>query len=369
MSIYDSLVSSSEEGFIRFEKATVQSQIYSLLMMVRCTEAPHLNPWVCDVYKSFTDKRKKIHRIVTEGMFYAIQINKKFENFPQYLNYMKDSDPLCIRNRMLFVYAGMPTHEQVSLYRVKVNQDTTDLSPMLIDKKSYLKYLYDRFEPHKINEDIESIVFEYLQKPEEMKELIIEHLSFFWENHLSKEWQIYKNDINNTLEWASGLKNDFKSRIDAIYQITGQKVYGPKWIIPLEKVEKFIIAPSPHMGPHLGRLWLGDHFYLFVDCFRYKEIKSKINKQKLLNKLALFKALADENRLEIIELLHNKGELSSNDIRSLTGMTQSTASRHLTQLDEGGILLQRREKTAKYFSLNYIELNSSFIELSDYFKK
>lgn len=45
----------------------------------------------------------------------------------------------------------------------------------------------------------------------------------------------------------------------------------------------------------------------------------------------IFKALADENRLRILNVL-NQGELCVCEIETLLGITQSNASRHLNKL-------------------------------------
>jgi ArsR family transcriptional regulator len=57
----------------------------------------------------------------------------------------------------------------------------------------------------------------------------------------------------------------------------------------------------------------------------------------------LFKALADETRLQILWLLMSKKELCVCDIMSVLNITQSKASRHLRYLFNLGLVTDRRE--------------------------
>jgi ArsR family transcriptional regulator len=57
---------------------------------------------------------------------------------------------------------------------------------------------------------------------------------------------------------------------------------------------------------------------------------------------AVFKALADETRLEILALLASHGELCVCDLQQVLGIIQSKTSRHLQYLKHAGLLTNRR---------------------------
>ena len=57
----------------------------------------------------------------------------------------------------------------------------------------------------------------------------------------------------------------------------------------------------------------------------------------------IFKALADETRLQILALLLERGELCVCDIVGVLDITQSKASRHLRYLFNSGLLMDRRD--------------------------
>ncbi len=66
----------------------------------------------------------------------------------------------------------------------------------------------------------------------------------------------------------------------------------------------------------------------------------------------LFKALADETRLQILWLLMGQEELCVCDIMGVLGITQSKASRHLRYLFNAGLVNDRREGLWMYYRIS-----------------
>lgn len=65
----------------------------------------------------------------------------------------------------------------------------------------------------------------------------------------------------------------------------------------------------------------------------------------------VLKALADENRVRILNLLRT-GELCVCDIETVLDLQQSNASRHLNKLKLAGIINSRKKSPWVYFRLN-----------------
>jgi len=65
----------------------------------------------------------------------------------------------------------------------------------------------------------------------------------------------------------------------------------------------------------------------------------------------IFKALADENRIRILNLLKN-GELCVCNIEAVLGITQSNTSRHLNRLKIAGIITSKKKSQWVYYRLN-----------------
>ncbi len=66
---------------------------------------------------------------------------------------------------------------------------------------------------------------------------------------------------------------------------------------------------------------------------------------------AMYKALGDQTRLQMLWLLMNNRELCVCDFMEVLGVTQSKASRHLRALFHAGLVDDRREGLWVYYSL------------------
>ena len=65
----------------------------------------------------------------------------------------------------------------------------------------------------------------------------------------------------------------------------------------------------------------------------------------------VFKALSDESRLRILNLLFHSGELCVCDIESVMGFTQTKVSRHLSYLKRTGLVEDRRQGLWMLYSI------------------
>lgn len=70
-----------------------------------------------------------------------------------------------------------------------------------------------------------------------------------------------------------------------------------------------------------------------------------------------FKALADQKRLQIMNLLTEKGEMCVCDLAPLMDMKQSKLSYHLKILFDANILTKETKGTWSYYSINQDEVN------------
>ena len=65
----------------------------------------------------------------------------------------------------------------------------------------------------------------------------------------------------------------------------------------------------------------------------------------------VFKALSDDSRLRILNLLFHSGELCVCDIESVMGFTQTKVSRHLSYLKRAGLVEDRRQGLWMLYSI------------------
>jgi ArsR family transcriptional regulator len=67
---------------------------------------------------------------------------------------------------------------------------------------------------------------------------------------------------------------------------------------------------------------------------------------------SIYKALADETRVQMLALLLERPELCVCHLERALNITQSKASRHVRYLLNAGLLADRREGTWMYYRLN-----------------
>jgi ArsR family transcriptional regulator len=77
-------------------------------------------------------------------------------------------------------------------------------------------------------------------------------------------------------------------------------------------------------------------------------------------------ALADDNRLQILKLVSDQGELTSKELMSSLGLSQSATSRHLQQPSATGYLAERRCNGAKCYKLNPERLQGTLAAVAGY---
>ncbi|SNR99433.1 transcriptional regulator, ArsR family [Anaerovirgula multivorans] len=77
----------------------------------------------------------------------------------------------------------------------------------------------------------------------------------------------------------------------------------------------------------------------------------------------IFKALGDETRIRIVNLLR-KGELCVCELESILNITQSNASRHLNKLKQTGIIIYEKKAQWVYYKVDekFIHQNTLLYE-------
>ncbi len=71
--------------------------------------------------------------------------------------------------------------------------------------------------------------------------------------------------------------------------------------------------------------------------------------------IKFLKAISDETRLKIIEILIN-GERCVCEIHPRINVTQSTTSTHLSRLEDAGIIKSRREGKKVFYHINDVRV-------------
>lgn len=90
---------------------------------------------------------------------------------------------------------------------------------------------------------------------------------------------------------------------------------------------------------------------LNIDIFKYVYIYFTLGRIQVEEKIEVFKALADKNRLLIIEML-SCGEMCACDIMEGLDLTQPTISHHMKILQQSGLVTANKKGKWMIYSLN-----------------
>src|SRR5262249_37308229 len=156
---------------------------------------------------------------------------------------------------------------------------------------------------------------------------------------------------------------------EAIRAVVGRDL-RTHWGRVMDRIEHVIFVPSAHTGPYVTKFTTGNTLRLVFGARLPKGFQatgsSALSRSELLVRL---NALADDTRLRILELLAYKGELCAQDIITLLDLSQSSVSRHLSQLSASGFINERRREVAKCYSLNPERLQDTTRALTQLLQK
>jgi ArsR family transcriptional regulator len=90
----------------------------------------------------------------------------------------------------------------------------------------------------------------------------------------------------------------------------------------------------------------------------------ELDRAEIVSKLS---ALADETRLQILQMVAKNGEMRSNEVMDALKLSQPSISRYLGQLTANGYLQERRVNGAKAYSLNRDRIEKTLKAISAFF--
>lgn len=319
--------------------------IQSLIFLIRAEKLSGLGEWVTRTLAEMTAEEKHQHELVMNGLHFATVPHQSWPSFPAYLNHLANTDPIVLRDKIMDTYTHMPCFEETP-------EPIMDAEEALADVETFLAFLKQRFDTEYIDDAIESEAYTYLANPSELRTVIVSHLEHMWDKYLVDEWKRVEPMLRDAV--AAFRQVDFSQmeRLEAVEFITGQKPTEKSWERRLLEKEQLVFVPSAHVGPYLGMFPRGDAMRIVFGA-RLPEGADlhapDLSRTEILVRLS---ALADDNRLRILKLVADEGEQRSRDIIKRLELSQSAASRHLTQLSATGYLTERRCNGAKCYSLN-----------------
>ena len=348
---------------VRLEPA--HNAVYSLMLVAKSRHVSGFSKWVTQTAESMSEEEWRRHELVMVGLYYAAAPARSWSSFPAYLDHLAVMDPTALQEKLMNAYMNIQACED-GPEPGGATQALMDQRTALSSLESYLRFLRQHFDESHIDVDLETRAYAYVTQPAKMQALIVSHLNEMWEHYLAQEWERVKPMLQDSVRAFNAIDFSSMSKLEAAEFITGQDLQASKWEPILNSAQKIIFVPNAHNGPYLGHFTTEDASGIFFGARLPKGIQMEapdLSRNELLVRLS---ALADDSRLRILKLIADRGEMRSQEIIQTLDLSQSAASRHLTQLSASGYLNERRCEGAKCYTLNNERLDETMSALSNF---
>ncbi len=325
------------------------SALNDLFLLVKAEIFLDPDEWITRTAAALTPERRRTNYLILIGLHYAIMPQQSWPSFPAYIDHLATQDPVVLRDRVLNAYARIGPDRCLDW---SGEPQPLDSASLLANVNTFLDFLRARFPAESIDPDIEAEAHRYLNDPPAMQSLIVSHFRYMWEHALAPEWEQVLPMLKATVEAFRPFNLSSLPRLEAAQRVLGPEMIDEKKKLLIERPARIIFAPAAHMGrQRLSKLAAPDTLWIMFGA-RLPESASRATEMSRAELLVRLAALADDTRLRILQIVREAGELRSQDVMAQLDLSQSAASRHLTQLSATGYLDERRCEGAKCYTLN-----------------
>jgi DNA-binding transcriptional ArsR family regulator len=306
-----------------------------------------VDAWVITTTRSLSNEELERNRLIFEALG-SILLPDRENDFPSYLQTLAELRPEELRDRALR----------------PLLREGTSAEALLADLGVYLTRIAEVY--HNDYNDapdaaLHSSAHALLNNPQALQALVVGHLRGLWEGALAADWR-KREKLVNALVGALQQRNIPAASAPATIRAFIGRDLPVELGAQLSDVRKLVFVPSPHVSLYASRFDSPDTLWVFVAvtiitgwALRQAPIKSS-------EVHARIEPLADTTNLRILDLLAQHGELSSQELIPMLGVSQSGLSRHLKAL--GAYVIERRDQGAsKRYRLSMSHLDWTLVTL------
>jgi len=343
---------------VHFELEPALNNLDSLILLEQVHERSGLGEWIAQTAAKLTPEQKRNNRMVVFGMHKSLKPESHWSSFPDYLDDLAKRDPYPLRDEAI----EWMTNQGKSKHAVMEPLDRDTLlgnREIFLDwvKRMYQKMAESEKETEAFDADFYSELHALLNDPPKLQQLAVTHLREMWDTYLASEWSHILPMLQQSVDAFKQLDFSGATPLEVIRAVTGRDLTG-HWDPTLGGSHQIIFIPSAHIGPYVSWFEAQPGIAKIVFGARLPEgtrVESPaLSRSELLVRLS---ALADDTRLQILELLTQHDELCAQDIMTMLDLSQSSTSRHLRQLSATGYLIERRREVAKCYSINPVRFD------------
>jgi ArsR family transcriptional regulator len=325
----------------------------SMVLVAKAEDEPGFHEWVTKTRAQMSSEERFRHKLVTIGFHYAIMPQVAGLSFDAYLDDLEATPPSKLRERLLKAYEGACFTEESQKY---LNQPV-DWEEVLSSAGNYVEFLRERFGEEATDVEVETRAHEYVIDPAALKQLVTGHIRWFWKNHLQAEWNRVRPMLEESARAFNQVDYGGMTHMEIIEFVTGKDVsseakWESKWGKEVLKTDELIFVPNSHIGPYMRADKIQDTFYIYFGAHLPEGSDVRVPELDRAEIVSRISALADDTRLQILQMIAEQGEMRSQEIMEAINLSQPSVSRYLSQLTAAGYLQERRANGAKAYILN-----------------
>jgi len=336
-------VGGRRESSVRFSVEPVYSALCSLCLLSQ-DHLDRISSWVDATKQHLSDEERKMAEAVCHAAPYvALTGARNLEEFIEALSnvdptlFMRTTSQRIVRKAQNAALDSVPRPEDLA-----TNEDKfVDLVRRLCEQRDCM----DKFD-----EEEERAEFRKLSDGPEYRRYLTEAIRTLWKKYLGDEWDRVLPAAEASVAGFQSVDVPGGDFAEQLLFITERDELPDEWLRTLGNAEDVVFIPSVHIGPFMILLEYDGHTVYVVGRARTPEGSSvhtsELDRSDLLIRL---EALSDDTRLRVLELGTEMGEITTADVMDRLELSQSSASRHLTQLTATGLLsVDASERTKRY---------------------
>lgn len=335
---------------VGFGVEPVYNVFESIDLLGTIDELSGMNPWIYETVAKLPENIKATTELMIKAGKWDLICRTPADilagDFDTYLEWLNTQTSDTVRDMMTSWLREIPGDKSPA----SDEEVFTDVEAMMAQ---VAKWATHKMAHKGTNIDIESYysIFPLLQDANQLKSQLIDNLHWLWVNVMREEWERKLPLLESSVVAYQQYDYQNMTALEAVRAVTGRDMTTAGWEWPFTELT---FVPSPHIGPYLGRFDDQQRQSAHV-MFGVRQPPNTRTSLPALSRSELtprISALADDTRLRILELVAQEDEICAQDIMSLLDLTQSAASRNLRQLVATGYLVERRQETAKCYSIN-----------------
>lgn len=343
---------------VRIDLDQTHVMLNAMLSLEAVERFPGMSERLTYLAAQLPPERRQDNRLITAALYGLTRPPQDTPHFEDYIAYMAQQDAVSLRDEVV-----------KRLFWEKANVDPATI---LADQPAFVAFFQQMAEEHEMSLPAEQLdrLFSLLNDPTTLKSWLVAHLRWMWSNVLAAEWEQVKGLLHESVSAFQKQPYEGMSAYEAIRAVTGRDLRG-KWDEPLQKVQQMIFIPSPYLGPYLTLFFDDSPLVRILFSARLPdgvktETPSALSRSDILVRLS---ALADDQRLRMLEIIAAAGELCAQDMIEKMEISQSAASRHLRQLSATGYLIERTRHGSKCYTLNMERIHQTMQGLGKFLLK